>query len=937
MKSSFKHSNLAGEARASRRRCRLVSSGLLLAALAASLLAGCAVDDGAETGDLEEPVLAASAALRVLGPGAIAVGASHTCAIFEGGFVKCWGTNDVGQLGYENEINRGTVTTYDKLPFVDLGTGRTAKAIAAGARHTCALLDNNTVKCWGDNGSGQLGLEINGSQDIGDAPGEMGDSLPPVNLGTNSLGAPHTAKAIFAGNNVTCAILEDNALKCWGSNGYGKLGLGWPIWLSVGDASSEMGDDLPAIDLGTGRFATSVAIAYDHVCALLNTGEVKCWGDNESGNLGLMSGDPGSPPHTTDRGDAPGEMGDNLPAVYLGTNRTAKAIAAGLNHTCAILDTNALKCWGGNNAGELGLGDTDERGDDVNEMSTLPNVNLGLNRTAKALTAGGNHTCVVLDNDRIKCWGSNSAAVLGLGDTYSRGGSSATAVSNLPYVQIGTDAGGVNPLIPVTIVADVDHTCIIESSHLRIKCWGAVGDGQLGSGVLSYGSNVGDDPSEMGNSLPYALMGSQTAQGLSVGFNHVCARLMTGAVKCWGYNSSGQLGLDDNLARGDVAGEMGSSLPNSLIGDASAVMAGSSFSCALKVLPAPWWPQTGIKCWGSNFAGRLGIGSTAAIGDSAGEMASLGFINLGTDRRVKSASVGNAHVCAVLDNDTVKCWGFNGSGQLGVGDMNDRGDSSGEMGNLLPAVDLGLNHTAKAVAAGGQHTCALLDDNTVKCWGDNGSGQLGLGNKADRGDQAGEMGANLPTVDLGVGRTAKSISAGYAHTCAVLNNNAVKCWGANGYGQLGIGNSGDVGDAATDMMLLPTVDLGPGRTAKSVSAGADHTCALLDDNTVKCWGRNRYGQLGLGDWATRGDGAGEMGGDLPRVDLGDGRTAKAVMASVTSDVTCALLDTNQIKCWGESLGGNLGGPGCAGTEHHCGDEVGEMGDALTIIDLGLEQ
>jgi alpha-tubulin suppressor-like RCC1 family protein len=131
-----------------------------------------------------------------------------------------------------------------------------------------------------------------------------------------------------------------------------------------------MGDNLPAVDLGSGRTAISLAAGVFHTCALLDSLQVKCWGYNWNGQLGV--GD-----HVT-RGTDPAHMGDNLPVVDLGTGRTARQIAAGQNHTCALLDNNAVKCWGYNNSGQLGRGDTRWRGDDQNEMGDyLPVVDLG--------------------------------------------------------------------------------------------------------------------------------------------------------------------------------------------------------------------------------------------------------------------------------------------------------------------------------------------------------------------------------------------------------------------------------------------------------------------------------------------------------------------------------------------------------------------------------
>jgi alpha-tubulin suppressor-like RCC1 family protein len=111
--------------------------------------------------------------------------------------------------------------------------------------------------------------------------------------------------------------------------------------------------------------------------------------------------------------------------------------------------------------------------------------------------------------------------------------------------------------------------------------------------------------------------------------------------------------------------------------------------------------------------------------------------------------VGGQHNCALLDDGTVKCWGQNGSGQLGVGDTTTRGDMAGQMGDNLPAVNLGAGRKAVAIGTGHNHTCAILDDHHTKCWGANSSGQLGLGDMADRGKTAASLGAMLPNVDLG--------------------------------------------------------------------------------------------------------------------------------------------------------------------------------------------
>lgn len=178
------------------------------------------------------------------------------------------------------------------------------------------------------------------------------------------------------------------------------------------------------------------------------------------------------------------------------------------------------------------------------------------------------------------------------------------------------------------------------------------------------------------------------------------------------------------------------------------------------------------------------------------------------------------------------------------------------------------------MSAGGGYTCALLDNHSVKCWGDNVSGQLGLGDSNARGDKPADMGDALPAVSLGKGRKALALNpGGYDHTCALLDDHSVKCWGMNHCRELGIGDSTSRGRLPADMGdALPRAGHGSGRSALVVAAGDEFTCAVLDDHTVKCWGYNVAGQLGVGDETYRGDQPGEMGDALPVVDLGTGHS-----------------------------------------------------------------
>lgn len=389
---------------------------------------------------------------------------------------------------------------------------------------------------------------------------------------------------------------------------------------------------------------------------------------------------------------------------------------------------------------------------------------------------------------------------------------------------------------------------------------------------------------------------------LAVGEYHACARLEDGSVKCWGFGEEGRLGYGNDAAVGDGQSEMGLNLPRVDLGagrTALDISVGHRHSCVIL-------DDETLKCWGRNAFGQLGYGDKVSRGDGPGELGdTLAVVDLGTGRTVKQVSAGIEHTCALLDDSTVKCWGRANEGQLGYGNRNDLGDGPGEMGDVLQAVDLETGRTAKQIAAGGVQTCAILDTDQVKCWGAGFVGRLGYGNQNYLGDGPGEMGNNLPNVDLGTGRTAKKITSGDAHICVILDDDRLKCWGYGAFGQLGYGDANNRGDGPGEMGdLLPFVDLGTGRTAKQVVSLEHHTCAVLDNDSVKCWGRGTNGRLGYGNLNHIGDNLGEMGNNLQPVDLGTGR--KALQIATGADFTCALLDDNTVKCWGMGANGRLG-------------------------------
>lgn len=389
------------------------------------------------------------------------------------------------------------------------------------------------------------------------------------------------------------------------------------------------------------------------------------------------------------------------------------------------------------------------------------------------------------------------------------------------------------------------------------------------------------------------------------------------------------LGIEPATLRGDAGPDGAVSGCEPACQPILEIAAGNAHTCILK-------NGGDVFCWGENAKGQLGYGDIENRGDNSDEMGvHLMKVDLGTDQRALELALGSAHSCALLQPGQVKCWGGNQSGELGLGDTFNRGDNPDEMGDALPAVDLGPGAKAVHITAGDFHTCALLDSNSIKCWGQNGSGQLGQGDGKPRGDSPSDMGVNLFPVDVGTSAAPVALGAGTSFTCALFDNASVRCWGGNGYGQLGLGDQMARGDNAMELgNFLPSTPLGAAFKPALLASGGGHTCAGAGAG-LKCWGRNDAGQLGLSDQEHRGDGGGEMGDGLPEVALGEGNAWVVKNIRMGSRHSCALFDAANspvLKCWGDNSQGQCGAP----VPGFIGDTPNEMGDQLKPIDLGKD-
>jgi alpha-tubulin suppressor-like RCC1 family protein len=697
-------------------------------------------------------------AARSTGAGAVAAGRHFTCAVIGGG-VRCWGANGSGQLGDGTVISRGT-------PADVAGLQAGMAAVAAGASHACALATSGGVTCWGDNYFGQLG---DGSTTSRNQPSEV------TGLGSNMT-------ALAAGANHTCALGAGGGVRCWGANGSGQLGDGTAI-----------NRPTPVDVVGLTSGVLAIAAGNSHTCALTTGGAVRCWGANVDGQLGDGT--------TIDHG---------VPTAVSGASSGFFDLAAGASHSCAVTATGGVQCWGANRYGQLGDGTTNN--------ATVPVSVSGLTSGIVAVSAGSSHGCALTSGGGVQCWGRNESGELGDG----------TSVDRATPGQVLTLTSGASVLAHGSMAL---HSCVMTTQG-GVKCWGSNGYAELGDGSMIV------------RKTPAGVSGLTTgATAIAGGLYVECAVTAIGSVKCWGNNAYGQLG--------DTAPATGSSVPMDVAGLASGVSAvapGSYHACALVA--------GRVKCWGDNSAGQLGDGTTTNR-------------TTPVDAGVTAVSVaaGLYHSCAVTSGGAVKCWGDNARGQLGDATSTAR---------LTPADVFGLGAGAAAVAAGYSHTCAVTTAGGVKCWGDNSYGQLGDGTTTSRSTpvtvpglsgvvtlvagsshtcavtNAGAVecwGRNLegqvgdgtttnrttPAQVAGLGSGVVTVTAGVYHTCA--QTGGVKCWGSNADGELG--------DGTTTDSTLPVDVSGLASGVARIGAGGHHTCALVG-GAVTCWGLDADGQAGSG-------------------------------------------------------------------------------------------
>ena len=388
----------------------------------------------------------------------------------------------------------------------------------------------------------------------------------------------------------------------------------------------------------------------------------------------------------------------------------------------------------------------------------------------------------------------------------------------------------VNNLSEASFLASARNSVCAVGPQGQIRCWGRNNEGQLG---------IGNNVNQNSPSSPVF----QINNGVSVdgGFEHFCALTAAGLVKCWGSNVNGQLG-DGTLTNSNQPVQV----PN--LAQAIAVSAGGFSSCAMKA-------DGSVVCWGSGLGSRDQFPVPVPVPGIAGGVSA------------KAVATGT-HSCAIRANGAVACWGDNGPN----GELLGNGTGPAQIPN--PTTVNGLAGVT-AVTVGIEHSCVLIADGTVKCWGRNSRGQIGNSTAVDQ---------PLPA-PVGL-KDVVAIHAGSFHTCAVLVTGQVLCWGANESGQLAI--QADTQDRRQPNLVLVT-------NAVSLGAGRAHTCVARADASVFCWGGGAFGQIGNGGVTA-----------VNTIPQAVPSLANILALNAGVDHSCAVNASGVLRCWGRNDRGQTG-------------------------------
>jgi len=851
---------------------------------------------------------------------AVDAGYGHTCAIKKDGRMRCWGRG--------SEPENDTVGHNQAVP----PPGR-FRAVSGGYEHTCAIRTDGLVDCWSFLYTDEFAPPVD------ERESSEGDGKLPPRRGEKRMLPDGEFERIDATETRTCGIETDGTAVCWSDEPNSVYSAQGPMPLegtyqqisperaflctldTEGQIECKGNDAYGRATPPNGEFV-QVVTGATHGCARREDGSVECWGRDYDGQA--------SPPegsfetidadgdhscgvledgrircwgHTAER--YADEHRDDYEAVPP-PEGSFKDVSVGVGHNCALRTDDSIVCWGADHSGQVGkFGESydNEREEPPPEhdRSTMPEgraANSDSGTTAfDTLAIGGDAVCAVRRRDGgLDCWG--------IGTDPEEDAEGGTRDFDKAHPPNGTYQ---------QVVMGEDHSCGLRKDGW-VDCWG-------------LGANpVFNLMSEYNQASPKA---GQFVE-LAAGTQHVCGLRPDGRVDCWGRGYTTEAG-----SKWGGRGEEEEASPPS--GSFVEIEAAGDLNCVRS-------RDGSVECWTlkTRYGGRasspseevtfqsFALGSQGGCGLSeAGRIQCWGEIPEPPAGEYTELAVGSGHGCGLDASGEIECWGSNDSGQtiaprgrfdamFASGDANcaietdsGRVQCWGARSDLLtpPGTDtpdpplkagqrVGLRGTAVEVVAGRRHTCARLESGEVRCWGGNGSGQLGVGDTEPR---------KKPAVVDGVEQAGR-LAAGREHTCAMTDSKELFCWGANGSGQAGerdgratLVSPGKVnveemvdradqtetsGERSGEASVLEGI---------SLDAAGNHNCMGNDSGEMFCWGANQSGQLGTGRYD-----------DSARPT--QVRTLSSIVAfDLDKQMSCARRDEGDVFCFGrvDSYGLNV--------------------------------
>ncbi|MCL2173995.1 IPT/TIG domain-containing protein, partial [Candidatus Saccharibacteria bacterium] len=914
----------------------------------------------------------------------ISAGYGQPLVLDENGDLYAWGFNQYGQIGNGNNshANLPIKISDGAISGSPLTAGLKIKQVAAGYFYSFALDANDTLYAWGTNQYGQLGNSntslINSTPLLGPQVSEIAtvsvtfDGLPCTNVvvvsnteitcttpahvksyvdvavtingeaailaGAYRYYDPHTVtsitpdhgpvgggttvtitgtnfeqtvewKQISAGGYHTCAIASDDQLYCWGNNNYGQLGDG-----TNNNSSTPIAVAGPL----SGIAIKQISVGGNYTCAIrADNDQLYCWGYNGYGQLG--DGTSGSGADKS----VPTAVTSPLDGVAV------SQVTTSYSYTCAIRASDGQAfCWGYNNDGQLGDGTTASSPIPVAVAGVLSGV------AVKQIAAGGSHTCAIRASDeQAFCWGGNGHGQLGDGTTSDQ--PTPTAV-----------AGPLGGMAIKQIAAGNQYACAIRASDDQAFCWGMNDLGQLGDGT---GGSYGDE-----NDIPTAVVGPLSGvavEQIAPGEYHTCAiRASDGQAFCWGWNYVGQLG-DGTLADSSSPVAVTSPLSGVSIKQISAGY--YDYTCAIQAVNGQ------IYCWGDNYRGQLGDG-TSGSGSNKSVPTAVDVASLPPATPTVTLDIGgNPAPCinvVVVSSTTITC--TTTAHHSGIVDVSV--DINGEIATLAAAFEDEFDFTAvtpnEGLTGGGttltitgegfsgtiQPTVyvdgaictnlTVLSDTALTC--DTPKHKVGLVDievmvnlegltltdsfnyysltlssiTPNYGPTAG--GTNMTITGTGFVQNVewKQVAAGSQHTLAIDSEGNLYAWGWNYYGQLGNGTNGTGTNSDVPIKISDGAIAGSPLTAglkiTQVAGGVYYSLAIDENGDLYAWGYNNSGQLGRGNTTNSNTPIKISGGAIASSQLTAGLKIAQVVAGGSH--TFALDENGILYAWGNNYSGQLG-------------------------------